>query len=182
MVIWNGKHLIGTSPKCARRSIVAWGEENGFVQLGDADVKKIEEATAIYLVRNPNGRLPKQIQTVTKRYASAQGKEPMAQWSDTEELLRETLEDDPKDWYNIDPVHLQKQTAASERYKKIDWQFVSLDNFSTWATTNGYESFELFAENADPALIALINFFIEECGVEDLYKEDFELYETISNQ
>ena len=49
---------IGTSPQCARRSIVAWGEENGFVQLGDADVKKIEECTAIYLVRNPNGRLP----------------------------------------------------------------------------------------------------------------------------
>ena len=101
MVIWNGKHLIGTSPKCARRSIISWGEANGFVQLGDADVKKIEEATAIYLVRNPNGRLPKQIQTVTKRFAAAQGKEPMAQWQYTEELLRETLEDDPKDVLGI---------------------------------------------------------------------------------
>ena len=181
MVIWNGKHLIGTSPKCARRSIVSWGEANGFVQLGDADVKKIENSTAIYLVRNPNGRLPKQIQTVTKRFAAAQGKEPMAQWPDTEELLRETLEDDPKDWYNIDPVNLQKQTAASERYKNIVWQFVSLDDFSDWAIDNSYEGFELFAENADPALIALINFFIEECNVEKLYKEDFELYDTICN-
>ena len=181
MEIWNGKHLIGTSPKCARRSIVSWGEENGFVQLGDADVKKIQEATAIYLVRNPNGRLPKQIQTVTKRIASALGKEPLEQWTDTEELLRETLEDDPKDWYNIDPVNLQKQTAASERYKNITWQFIKLDNFSEWATNNGYESFELFAENADPALIALINFFIEECNVEKLYKEDFVLYDTISD-
>ena len=180
MVIWNGKHLIGTSPKCARRSIVSWGEANGFVQLGDADVKKIEEATAIYLVRNPNGRLPKQIQTVTKRFASAQNKEPMAQWQYTEELLRETLEDDPKDWHNIDPVHLQRQTSASERYKNINWQFVKLDDFNTWATNNGYESFELFPENADPALIALINFFIEECDVEDLYKEDFALYESLS--
>jgi len=126
--------------------------------------------------------LPKQIQTVTKRFAAAQGKEPMAQWQYTEELLRETLEDDPKDWHNIDPVHLQKQTAASERYKNINWQFVSLDNFNTWATDNGYEAFELFPENADPALIALINFFIEECGVEELYKEDFELYETVSNK
>ena len=175
MVIWNGKHLIGTSPKCARRSIVSWGEANGFVQLGDADVKKIEDATAIYFVRNPNGRLPKQIQTVTKRFAAAQGKEPMTQWPDTEELLRETLED----WYNIDPVNLQKQTAASERYKNIVWQFVKLDNFSEWATDNGYESFELYPENADPALIALINFFIEECKVEDLYKEDFELYQSL---
>ena len=106
----------------------------------------------------------------------------MAQWQYTEELLRETLEDDPKDWHNIDPVHLQKQTAASERYKNINWQFVSLDNFSIWATDNSYESFELYPENADPALIALINFFIEECGVEELYKEDFELYETVSNK
>jgi uncharacterized protein YciU (UPF0263 family) len=57
-----------------------------------------------------------------------------------------------------------------------------LDNFSTWATDNGYEAFELFPENADPALIALVNFFIEECGVEELYKEDFELYETVSNK
>jgi len=149
------------------------------VQLGDADVKKIEEATAIYLVRNPNGRLPKQIQTVTKRFASAVGKEPMVQWQDTEELLRETLEDDPKDWYNIDPVHLQKQTAASERYKNISWNFVKLDDFSDWATENEYQEFELFAENADPALIALINFFIEECSVENLYKEDFELYANL---
>jgi len=149
------------------------------VQLGDADVKKIEEATAIYLVRNPNGRLPKQIQTVTKRFASAVGKEPMVQWQDTEELFRETLEDDPKDWYNIDPVHLQKQTAASERYKNISWNFVKLDDFSNWATENEYQEFELYPENADPALIALINFFIEECKVEDLYKEDFELYANL---
>lgn len=179
MVIWNGKHLIGTSPKCARRSIVAWGEANGFVQLGDADVKKIEESTAIYLVRNPNGRLPKQIQTVTKRFASAVGKEPMTQWQDTEELLRETIEDEPKDWYNIDPVNLQKQSSASERYKNIDWTFVKLDDFSNWVTNNGYEGFELFAENADPELIALINFFIEECEVENLYKEDFTLYRSL---
>lgn len=179
MVIWNGKHLIGTSPKCARRSIISWGEANGFVQLGDADVKKIDECTAIYLVRNPNGRLPKQIQTVTKRLATAIGKEPMDQWQDTEELLRETILDEPKDFYSIDPVHLQKQTAASERYKNIDWQFIKLDNFSTWATDNGYEEFELYPENADPALIALINFFIEECSVEDLYKEDFELYNRL---
>jgi len=151
------------------------------VQLGDADVKKVEECTAIYLVRNPNGRLPKQIQTVTKRFATAQGKEPMAQWQDTEELLRETLEDEPKDWYNIDPVHLQKQTSASERYKNIVWQFVKLDNFDTWAKDNGYKNFELYPENADPALIALINFFIEECRVEELYKEDLELYDTICN-
>jgi len=179
MVIWNGKHLIGTSPKCARRSIESWGEENGFVRLGDADVKRIEDCTAIYLVRNPYGRLPKQIHTVTKRFASAQSKETMAQWDDTEELLRETLEDDPKDWYNVDPVHLSTQISASNRYKNINWQFAKLDDFSTWTTDNGYESFELYPENADPALIALINFFIEECKVEDLYKEDFELYQSL---
>jgi DUF1680 family protein len=179
MVIWNGKHLIGASPKCSRRSIVSWGEENGFVQLGDADVKKIEDTTAIYLLRNPNGRLPKQIHTVTKRFATAQGKELMAQWEDTEELLKETLLDDPKDWYNIDPVHLATQTNASERYKNINWSFVQLDKFSDWATNNGYNSFELYPENADPALIALINFFIEECKVEELYKEDFELYQSL---
>jgi hypothetical protein len=180
MVIWNGKHLIGTSPKCARRSIVSWGEANGFVQLGDADVKKIEDYTGIYLVRNPNGRLPKQIQTVTKRFAAAAGKEPMTEWQYTEELMRETLDEEPKDWYNIDPVHLQKQTAASKRYKNINWKFIKLDDFSTWANLeNGYETFELYPENADPALIALINFFIEECDIEDLYKEDFELYQSL---
>jgi len=179
MVIWNGKHLIGTSPKCARRSIVAWGEANGFVQLGDADVKKVEDVTAIYLVRNPNGRLPKQIQTVTKRLAVAVGKEPMEQWDNTESLFRETLEEDPRDWYNIDPVHLQKQTSASERYKNITWRFVKLDDFSAWAVDNGYDSFELFAENADPNLIAMINFFIEESGVESLYSDDFDLYNRI---
>ena len=37
----------------------------------------------------------------------------------------------------------------------------------TWATDNGYDEFELFAENADPSLIALINFPIEECNVEN---------------
>lgn len=181
MVIWNGKHLIGTSPKCARRSIGSWGEANGFVQLGDADVKKIENATAIYFVRNPNGRLPKQIHTVIKRFATAHSKDPMDQWQYTEELLRDTLTDDPKEWYNVDPVHLQKQTSASERYKNINWTFVKLDDFDTWAKNNEYEGFELFAENADPSLIALISFFIEECGVEELYKEDFNLYETISS-
>lgn len=179
MVIWNGKHLIGTSPKCARRSIIAWGEANGFVQLGDADVKNIQDATAIYLVRNPNGRLPKQIQTVTKRLATAVGKEPMDQWDNTESLFRETLEEDPKDWYNIDPVHLQKQISASERYKNITWKFIKLDDFSVWAVENGYQPFELFAENADPNLIAMINFFIEESGVEELYADDFELYNRI---
>ena len=179
MVIWNGKHLIGTSPKCARRSIVSWGEANGFVQLGDADVKNIQDATAIYLVRNPNGRLPKQIQTVTKRLAIAVGKEPMDQWDNTESLFKETLEEDPKDWYNIDPVHLQKQINASERYKNITWKFIKLDDFSAWAVENGYQPFELFAENADPNLIAMINFFIEESGVEELYADDFELYNRI---
>ena len=103
----------------------------------------------------------------------------MTQWQDTEELLRETIEDEPKDWYNIDPVNLQKQSSACERYKNIDWTFVKLDDFSDWATNNGYEGFELFAENADPELIALINFFIEECEVENLYKEDFTLYRSL---
>tara|TARA_B100001057_G_scaffold305326_1_gene305453 strand:- start:504 stop:1043 length:540 start_codon:yes stop_codon:yes gene_type:complete len=179
MVIWNGTHLIGTSPKCARRSIINWGEANGFVQLGDADVKKINESKAIYLVRNPNGRLPKQIQTVTKRFSTAHGKEPMAEWNDTEELMLETLQDEPKDWYSINPVYLQTQTAASERYKNINWKFIKLDNFSKWALENGYKEFELFPENADPELIALITLFLEESGVESLYKEDFDLYEKI---
>ena len=179
MVIWNGTHLIGTSPKCARRSIINWGEANGFVQLGDADVKKIENADAIYLVRNPNGRLPKQIQTVTKRFATAHGKDPLSEWNDTEELMSETLDDEPKDWYNINPVHLQTQTSASERYKNINWKFIKLDDFSNWAVKNGYEKFELYPENADPELIALITLFIEESGVESLYKEDFDLYEKI---
>ena len=179
MVIWNGTHLIGTSPKCARRSIINWGEANGFVQLGDADVKNIQNADAIYLVRNPNGRLPKQIQTVTKRFATAHGKEPLSEWNDTEELMTETLEDEPKDWYNINPVHLQTQTSASERYKNINWTFIKLDDFSNWAVKNGYEKFELYPENADPELIALITLFIEESGVESLYKEDFDLYEKI---
>ena len=49
--------------------------------------------------------------TVTKRFASAVGKEPMAQWQDTEELLRETIEDEPQDWYNIDPY---PQTNSGE--------------------------------------------------------------------
>jgi len=179
MVIWNGKHLIGTSPKCARRSIISWGEENGFAQLGDADVKKIEKCNAIYLVRNPNGRLPKQVQTVTKRFANAHGKEPKAEWQNTEELMLETLEDDPKDWYNINPVYLQTQKSASERYKNIDWKFEKLDNFSKWATDNDYGAFELYPENADPELIALITLFLEESGVESLYKEDFDLYQQI---
>ena len=75
MVIWNGKHPIGTSPKCARRSIINWGEANGFVQLGDADVKNIEGADAIYPVRNPMEDCQTN-QTVTKRFATAHGKEP----------------------------------------------------------------------------------------------------------
>jgi len=179
MVIWNGKHLIGTSPKCARRSIISWGEANGFVQIGDADVKKLDDFVAIYLVRNPNGRLPKQIQTVIKRFATATGKELMDQWKHTEELLRETLQDDPKDWFNIDPVNLQTQTSGSERYKNINWQFVKLDNFNKWAISNDYDKFNLFPENADPALIALISFFIQECNVEDLYQQDYQLYENI---
>ena len=179
MVIWNGKHLIGTSPKCARRSILNWGEANGFAQLGDADVKKIQEVNAIYLVRNPNGRLPKQVQTVTKRFATAHGKEPIAEWINTEELMAETLEDEPKDWYNINPVYLQTQVSASQRYKNINWKFVKLDDFSDWATKNGYEKFELYPENADPELIGLITLFLEESGVESLYKEDFDLYEKI---
>jgi len=179
MVIWNGTHLIGTSPKCARRSIINWGEQNNFVQLGDKDVKNITECNAIYLVRNPNGRLPKQVQTVTKRFASAHGKENMAEWEDTEELMLETLQDEPKDWYNINPVYLQTQVSASERYKNINWTFVKLDDFSDWATKNGYEKFELYPENADPELIALITLFIEESGVESLYSEDFTLYEKI---
>jgi len=179
MVIWNGKHLIGTSPKCARRSIVNWGEANGFAQLGDADVKKIQEVDAVYLIRNPNGRLPKQIQTVTKRFATAHGKEPIAEWINTEELMVETLEDEPKDWYNINPVYLQTQVSASQRYKNINWKFVKLDDFSDWATKNGYEKFELYPENADPELIGLITLFLEESGVESLYKEDFDLYQKI---
>ena len=28
-------------------------------------------------------------------------KNPMAEWNNTEELMLETLEDEPKDWYNI---------------------------------------------------------------------------------
>ena len=103
----------------------------------------------------------------------------MEQWDNTESLFRETLEEDPRDWYNIDPVHLQKQTSASERYKNISWRFVKLDDFSAWAVDNGYASFELFAENADPNLIAMINFFIEESGVESLYSDDFDLYNRI---
>ena len=179
MVIWNGKHLIGTSPKCARRSILNWGEANGFAQLGDADVKKIQEVDAVYLIRNPNGRLPKQIQTVTKRFATAHGKEPIAEWINTEELMVETLEDEPKDWYNINPVYLQTQVSSSQRYKNINWKFVKLDDFSDWATKNGYKNFELYPENADPELIGLITLFLEESGVESLYKEDFDLYQKI---
>ena len=179
MVIWNGTHLIGASAKCARRSIINWGEANGFAELSDADVKNIKECSAIYLIRNPNGRLPKQVQTVTKRFATAHGKEPMAEWDDTEELMLETLDDDPKDWYNINPVYLQTQKSASEKYKNINWTFVKLDNFNEWATKNNYNEFELFAENADPELIALITLFLEESGVESLYKEDFDLYENI---
>ena len=179
MVIWNGTHLIGASAKCARRSIINWGEANGFAELSDADVKNVKECSAIYLIRNPNGRLPKQVQTVTKRFATAHGKEPMAEWGDTEELMLETLDDDPKDWYNINPVYLQTQKSASEKYKNIDWTFVKLDDFIEWATKNNYNEFELFAENADPELIALITLFLEESGVESLYKEDFDLYEKI---
>jgi len=179
MVIWNGTHLIGASAKCARRSIINWGEANGFAELSDADVKNVKECSAIYLIRNPNGRLPKQVQTVTKRFATAHGKEPMAEWGDTEELMLETLDDDPKDWYNINPVYLQTQKSASEKYKNIDWTFVKLDDFNEWATKNNYNEFELFAENADPELIALITLFLEESGVESLYKEDFDLYEKI---
>ena len=179
MVIWNGTHLIGASAKCARRSIINWGEANGFAELSDADVKNIKECSAIYLIRNPNGRLPKQVQTVTKRFATAHGKEPMAEWDDTEELMLETLDDDPKDWYNINPVYLQTQKSASEKYKNINWTFVKLDNFNEWATKNNYNEFELFAENADPELIALITLFLEESGVESLYKEDFDLYKKI---
>ena len=179
MVIWNGTHLIGASAKCARRSIINWGEANGFAELSDADVKNVKECSAIYLIRNPNGRLPKQVQTVTKRFATAHGKEPMAEWGDTEELMLETLDDDPKDWYNINPVYLQTQKSASEKYKNIDWTFVKLDDFNEWATKNNYNEFELFAENADPELIALITLFLEESGVESLYKEDFDLYENI---
>ena len=179
MVIWNRTHLIGTSSKCARRSIINWGEANGFAELSDADVKNIKECSAIYLIRNPNGRLPKQVQTVTKRFATAHGKEPMAEWDDTEELMLETLQDEPKDWYNINPVYLQTQKSASEKYKNIDWTFVKLDNFNDWALKNNYENFELYPENADPELIALITLFIEESGVESLYKEDFDLYEKI---
>ena len=44
---------------------------------------------------------------------------------------------------------------------------------------NGYNEFELFPENADPELIALITLFLEESGVESLYKEDFDLYQKI---
>jgi len=179
MVIWNGTHLIGTSPKCARRSIISWGEENNFVQLGDNDVKNIKEYNAIYLVRNPNGRLPKQVQTVTKRFATAHGKEPMTEWTNTEELMLETLEDDPKDWYHINPVYLQTQLSASQKYKNINWTFVKLDDFSKWATDKGYGAFELYPENADPNLIALITLFLEESKVESLYQEDFDLYKQI---
>jgi len=179
MIIWNRKHLIGTSPKCARRSIVDWGANNGFAQLSDADVKNINDCDAVYLIRNPNGRLPKQVQTVTKRFATAHGKEPMAEWSNTEELMSETLADEPKDWYNINPVYLQTQKSASEKYKNINWKFVKLDDFDNWATNNNYNNFELYPENADPNLIALITLFLEESGVESLYKEDFDLYKQI---
>ena len=103
----------------------------------------------------------------------------MAEWNNTEELMLETLQDEPKDWYNINPVYLQTQTSASDRYKNIQWKFVKLDNFSEWATKNGYNEFELFPENADPELIALITLFLEESGVESLYKEDFDLYQKI---
>ena len=103
----------------------------------------------------------------------------MAEWANTEELMLETLEDDPKDWYNINPVYLQTQKSASEKFKNINWVFVKLDDFNDWAVKNNYGEFELFPENADPELIALITLFLEESGVESLYKEDFDLYEKI---
>ena len=105
-------------------------------------------------------------------------KNPMAEWNNTEELMLETLEDEPKDWYNINRL-FTNTNSASERYKNIEWKFVKLDNFSEWATKNGYNEFELFPENADPELIALITLFLEESGVESLYKEDFDLFEKI---
>ena len=179
MVIWNGKHLIGAAPKAARRSILSWGEANGFVQIGDADVKKLQEFTPIYVVREPGDRLQKQIHTFVNRFAKIQGKTFAEQWPMSRELLAETLEEDPKEWFTIDPVHFSKQTSASEKYKNVKWNFVKLDDFDTWATGQNYNDFVLHPESAGTNNLQSINKFIADTNCEQQYAEDFELYSKI---
>ena len=80
-------------------------------------------------------------------------KNPMAEWNNTEELMLETLEDEPQRLVQYKSFIYKHKHPASERYKNIEWKFVKLDNFSEWAFKNGYNEFELFPENADLNLL-----------------------------
>jgi len=177
MIIYNGKHLIGGSPKSARRSIIAWGEENNFIKLGDNDVKKLENFQPVFIVRNPQDRLEKQIHTYVKRFAEAQSHTLAQQWPDSKELLEETLADDPKDWFNIDPIHFVKQTSYSDKYKNVPWLYISLDDLGDWSELNGYTRFELFPETSDPWLHNEIKDWLSVTPVHEQYQEDFDLFQ-----
>ena len=179
MVIWNGRHLIGAAPKAARRSIASWGEANGFVQIGDADVKKLDEFIPVYVIREPGDRLQKQIHTFVNRFAIIQGKTFSEQWPMSRELLEDTLAEDPKEWFTIDPVHFSTQTTAYEKYKNVKWNFVKLDNFGDWALDELYNDFILHPESANVANLYSIQQFILHTNCEQQYAEDFSLYSKI---
>ena len=181
MLIYNGKLLIGFSPICATRSILAWGEANGFVELGDNDLAKIDKCVSVFVVRNTDSRMADQVYAYIEKYAELQHTTLQDQWNRREDLLSEILSDpnELKDWFSIEPVSFVKQQTILDKYKTIDWDFIRLENFD--ALAQKYELSNLKGMTArSMTFVDKIKLYFNNYQTEKqmLYSEDYELYNS----
>ena len=91
MILWNKNLLLGFAPNYEENFIKQWAIINDFTLLGDNDIKKIQEYTPYFFVKNPNTRLSEQLIAFVEKNAQLQSSTILKQWKNIKELATEIL-------------------------------------------------------------------------------------------
>ena len=180
MILWNKNLLLGFAPNYEENFIKQWAIINDFTLLGDNDIKKIQEYTPYFFVKNPNTRLPEQLIAFVEKNAQLQSSTILKQWKSIKELATEILDDNPKDWFNIDPKNFIGQKSYANKFK-VEWKYNCFEKFNDFCKENKLEELTIDSLPINKKLFSASILFLNKYNnqKQELYEDDYSIYNML---